>query len=286
MLHSPRRAHRCPSLHTAAHEATHAIQQRAGVHLKGGVGAAGDAYEQQADRVADLVVQGRSAEHELSQIGATASSLAVQHKLKITGAAATIQRVLAVMNRGLFGFTAQIDASGFVSLVRNGIQGPPTPQQQAMYNYLTQIINDSKTVTVGAEAATGTTLVGSYVGNTIDVADIEAMAGGSGATDVGALIHELVEQYHKQVNSTGYGGEASGAHHEGILAENAVNGSTRGPQRVVSGTQNPDGTLDATVEIPYTYPNGRVVTTTLTIVHNNITNVTNVETTPARTTTP
>jgi len=56
-----------PSLHTAAHEAAHAIQQRAGVHLPGGVGQAGDRYEQHADAVADLVVGGRSAEALLTQ---------------------------------------------------------------------------------------------------------------------------------------------------------------------------------------------------------------------------
>jgi hypothetical protein len=50
-----------PDLHTAAHEAAHVVQQRAGVHLKG-VGQSGDAYEQHADQVADLVVQGKSAE--------------------------------------------------------------------------------------------------------------------------------------------------------------------------------------------------------------------------------
>jgi hypothetical protein len=145
-----------------------------------------------------------------------------------------------------------------------------------------QIINDPQVVTVGTGAGTGT-LVGSYAGSTIDIADIEAMAGGSGATDVGALIHELIEQYHKQVRSTGYGGESTGAHHEGIVAENAVNGSTRGAQRVITATQNPDGTIDATVEVPYTYPNGRVVTTTLTIVRNNVTRSVDRETTPART---
>jgi hypothetical protein len=37
-----------PDLHTAAHEAAHVVQQRQGVHLKGGVGQEGDAYEQQA----------------------------------------------------------------------------------------------------------------------------------------------------------------------------------------------------------------------------------------------
>jgi hypothetical protein len=56
-----------PSLHTAAHEAAHVVQQRGGVQLKGGVGQAGDAYEQHADRVADAVVRGESAEALLDQ---------------------------------------------------------------------------------------------------------------------------------------------------------------------------------------------------------------------------
>jgi hypothetical protein len=51
-----------PSLHTAAHEAAHVIQQASGVQLKAGVGQVGDAYERHADAVADHVVQGKSAE--------------------------------------------------------------------------------------------------------------------------------------------------------------------------------------------------------------------------------
>jgi hypothetical protein len=51
-----------PNLHTAAHEAAHVIQQRAGVQLKGGVGEVGDPYERHADAVADAVVQGKSSE--------------------------------------------------------------------------------------------------------------------------------------------------------------------------------------------------------------------------------
>lgn len=58
-----------PSLHTAAHEAAHVVQQRSGVHLSGGVGQAGDAYERHADQVADLVVKGRSAEALLGEPG-------------------------------------------------------------------------------------------------------------------------------------------------------------------------------------------------------------------------
>ncbi len=70
-----------PDLHTAAHEAAHVVQQQQGVQLKGGVGAAGDQYEQNADAVADRVVQGKSAEDLLgSPSGAKAQGNAVQHK--------------------------------------------------------------------------------------------------------------------------------------------------------------------------------------------------------------
>ena len=57
-----------PDLHTAAHEAAHVVQQRAGVSLDGGVGQVGDSYEQHADAVADAVVQGKSAESLLSGV--------------------------------------------------------------------------------------------------------------------------------------------------------------------------------------------------------------------------
>ncbi|HVV88786.1 MAG TPA: DUF4157 domain-containing protein [Kofleriaceae bacterium] len=57
-----------PDLHTAAHEAAHVVQQRAGVQLKGGVGETGDAYERHADAVADRVVAGDSAEGLLDEM--------------------------------------------------------------------------------------------------------------------------------------------------------------------------------------------------------------------------
>ena len=53
---------RPPSLHTAAHEAAHVIQQRAGVDISGGMGRQGDRYERHADEVADRVARGQSSE--------------------------------------------------------------------------------------------------------------------------------------------------------------------------------------------------------------------------------
>ncbi|MCB9735991.1 MAG: DUF4157 domain-containing protein [Deltaproteobacteria bacterium] len=67
-----------PDLHTAAHEAAHVVQQRAGVQLSGGIGRTGDAYERHADAVADRVVQGESAEDLLD--GHTGGGGAVQRR--------------------------------------------------------------------------------------------------------------------------------------------------------------------------------------------------------------
>src|SRR5262249_15118079 len=74
-----------PSLHTAAHEAAHVVQQRSGVQLEGGVGARGDVHEQHADAVADRVVQGGSAEDLLDRYasrgtGGGAATGSVQRK--------------------------------------------------------------------------------------------------------------------------------------------------------------------------------------------------------------
>lgn len=63
-----------PDLHTAAHEAAHVVQQAHGVTLYGGVGQAGDRYEQHADAVADRVVAGQSAADLLSDFSAGNSS--------------------------------------------------------------------------------------------------------------------------------------------------------------------------------------------------------------------
>ena len=70
-----------PDLHTAAHEAAHVVQQRAGVQLKGGVGESDDAHERHADAVADRVVKGESAEALLSEAaGGSGGGAAVQKK--------------------------------------------------------------------------------------------------------------------------------------------------------------------------------------------------------------
>ncbi len=88
-----------PDLRQAAHEAAHVVQQRGGVRLDGGVGRAGDPYEQHADAVAERVVRGESAESLLDTMAHRGASggPAVQRLVEATDGAAvsTIRRLVA-----------------------------------------------------------------------------------------------------------------------------------------------------------------------------------------------
>lgn len=85
-------------LHTIAHEAAHVVQQRGGVSLKSGVGESGDRYERHADAVADLVVQGRSAQALLdTHCGGPATTTASRQGVQLAsmeGAGATWEVVV------------------------------------------------------------------------------------------------------------------------------------------------------------------------------------------------
>ena len=75
-----------PDVKLAAHEAAHVVQQRSGAKLAGGVGRPGDAYERQADAVADAVDRGESAEPILDRTissNPSGSEPVVQHALAI-----------------------------------------------------------------------------------------------------------------------------------------------------------------------------------------------------------
>ncbi|MBL8350562.1 MAG: DUF4157 domain-containing protein [Burkholderiaceae bacterium] len=86
-----------PDLRLAAHEAAHVVQQRQGVQLKGGVGQAGDPYEQHADAVADRVAAGQSAEDLLDTppVGGDRRAPALQSKCACGGTCADCAREAA-----------------------------------------------------------------------------------------------------------------------------------------------------------------------------------------------
>jgi hypothetical protein len=205
--------------------------------------------------------------HELAHVVQQShTGPALQPKLKITGKAGDVSRAITLLNSGLQQYHVTVDKSGDVSITQNFVELDPNPQQKALADRLSTIINDPKDVIMTVSAGSKT-LVGSYATGDFDIADIEAIG-------VSALIHEIEGQYQKEVKSVAYGSEMTGAHGEGIKAESEVKGAKRGAQKVISSTVNADGTLDAVVEIPYTYPDGKVKTMVMTITKNNVASIT------------
>lgn len=209
---------RSPDLHTAAHEAAHVIQQRAGVQLKGGVGEVGDTYERHADAVADAVVAGRSAESLLDTMsgGHGASGPvggAVQHKLTIGGDA---KKEFAEKLNG-------IAPAAFVvaSTDADPIQGVKTPHQIILEARVTgdnlppqvvrfaeilqKIVAAPEQVYVQVGAPDNTVVIASFEAGRIDLNDIfmfgvssEHLGENVASSGLAVLAHELYEQWEKK----------------------------------------------------------------------------------------
>ena len=82
-------------MHTAAHEAAHVVQQRAGVQLRGELDdGRGDPYEHHADAVADKVVRGESAEALLEPFAGRGGAATVQRKTEIPQGMVNARRYL------------------------------------------------------------------------------------------------------------------------------------------------------------------------------------------------
>lgn len=150
-----------PSLHTAAHEAAHVVQQRAGLSLKGGVGQAGDSHEQHADAVADRVVRGESAEGLLDSYtgGATHSSAsssgagAVQRMRSDAALGATVSdnggmAVVGNRTQELYASAALISATNAKLTSKNARvqlqQGAAWEKSEVLFKVIPQVVSGAE----------------------------------------------------------------------------------------------------------------------------------------------
>jgi hypothetical protein len=212
--------------------------------------------------------------HELAHVVQQShTGLALQPKLKITGNADHVARAIALLNANFGGFYyVSIDKSGEVKIepvrpAHTSSATGPKPQQKALADRLWTVITDAKDVKMTVSAGSAT-LGGSFDTGDFDIADLETYG-------VGGLIHEIVEQHQKQAKGVkDFGTATTGAHGEATRAESEVTGLKRGADKVISMTENADGTIDAVIETPHTSPDGKVTTKVSTIKSNNIVSVT------------
>ena len=223
--------------------------------------------------------------HELAHVvQQSRTGRALQPKLKLTGAADLIARVVAVLNGALGGFHhVSVDAAGMIksepdrAALTSSATGPNTAEQ-LLADRLWSLTTESGTTTVDVVAG-GVPIVGSYALSQIDIADIEALGSGQpGWSSAASLLHELVEQREKQLGTTaaqrGYGSPTSGAHGEGLAAELGMIGAVlESDTNLVGASANPDGTMNGSRTVVFKYPDGTRWKIEVTLSHNNITGV-------------
>lgn len=99
-------------------------------------------------------------------------------------------------------------------------------QGKAVYDELSTVLNRSGQVEIDADYATTKAHTGNFKEGIIDVADILQFNEDKtelGGTQIGKIVHEVVEQADKQIGASGF----KGAHANAIFSENKVNGSSR-----------------------------------------------------------
>lgn len=230
-----------------------------------------------AHELAHVVQQSRQSTHSRTVAASLskAPGQAIQRKLIATGDTAGFvalaNSIIAVQ------FEVLVSSAGEVTIRRTNVQGPPTPEAQQLVQVLQTVINDKNTVTIefihgvsSSRASDARVAVGSYPQSKIDLDDVSAFGTqasvglGLGRTAGALLSHEITEQHRKQV----FNEDFDPAHVHGEASESAAVGGVRGTMttRQISST---------TVEynVPYTYPNGRIVDVTWDLVNGNVTNV-------------
>jgi outer membrane protein OmpA-like peptidoglycan-associated protein len=154
-----------PDLHTAAHEAAHVVQQRAGVQLAGGVGQADDRYEQQADAVAETVVQGRSAKSLLD--GYPETDVAPSRHVQFLADGPHVTGPPDVGSCTLRSGKMQWSLVPMIGYVNVRIEFTPNPTVAAASKTISFVQTVSETLTTGGFLGIGSTTVSS--GTEVDV---------------------------------------------------------------------------------------------------------------------
>jgi hypothetical protein len=190
------------------------------------------------------------------------SGRALARKFVATGSAADF----VTMVNGILGVQHElrVDAAGEVTVHGTKIQGPPTRDAFELLATIQTVINDAKTTKIefihGAtskRASDKNVIVGNYDLSRIDLDDVAAFGFESSHGEMGdnaamQLIHEITEQYRKQVHGEAF----DPAHKAGYAAQERLLGAKLVSESPM--TPIPGGTLGE-VTTTYRYPSGREV---------------------------
>ncbi|OJW79598.1 MAG: hypothetical protein BGO69_12780 [Bacteroidetes bacterium 46-16] len=174
--------------------------------------------------------------------------------LVFKGNGADVDRAVTQMQSAVGDFyTVARNKKGVVTVVANpsAVGSPSIKQQTAAQVFMKVADPNGKKTTIGIVKNSDKVNVGNFETSQIDIGDVQKydnIKNTSGSPTVysgsGKMIHEIEEQYQKQaLGETSY----PKAHKQGILQENAYNGSTR----ATNGTGEQYNISQLKVGIPY-----------------------------------
>jgi hypothetical protein len=225
--------------------------------------------------LAHEVAHAVQARRESGHAGRTQAPAPLQRTLTATGEASDFavfaNQVIAVQHEVVIG------PGGAVSLRSTNVAGPLTPEAQELVRVLRMVIGDTADTSsefihgrTSTRASDARVLGGSFPQSKVDLDDEiargtqEGVGLGMGVTGGALLVHEILEQYRKQV----HGEDFATAHAAALAAEGTAIGAPRGAS---TSRRIDDTTVETTTT--YTYPGGRVVEVIWDVVGNNIQNV-------------
>jgi hypothetical protein len=196
--------------------------------------------------------------------GAVAGPGGAGKNLKVTG---DVQGFADLANDILGGvqYEVVVSADGVVSLRANGVQGPLTREAQALVDVLQRSMNGGTPTTLEFVNTDPDVIGGQYSTGKVDLDDIRQFGEGPGLSTAGALVHEIQEQFRKQV----FGESYPVAHTSALDAEAQAVGARRGARDTVRTINR----TTRTATMRYTYPGGKVVNVVVTVTNGNFTRV-------------
>ncbi len=190
-------------------------------------------------------------------------------ELIFTGDKKNVDRTVSVANKGIGMNVVKVDKNGNVSIksLNDKQLSKLTSEQRGMYGVMKDAVKAEGKISIGVESGSKDVLIGSYVLEKIDIADIEAFGTGKAVNQYSTLGHEIKEQQEKQLNGEAY----PSAHQDGIDAEKSITGYERqsGMASSTNITQNADGTLSGNADTLHT-KGTETVKASITINNNNV----------------
>ncbi len=143
-----------------------------------------------------------------------------------------VQRLLNILNDELEGFNeVDITDSGELFITKTDKVGEASKFATNLAKYLEKLFADENTIELSISDQSSATLGGSFATGNLDLTDIEKYGKGPLESSASVIVHELAEQYEKQINGVS---DFIPAHRTALEVQTSISGNKRLENRQIN----------------------------------------------------